>query len=187
MARVLSEPFYRILLAQQANLARIQTGVVLEGTTGEGEQIELWGPKPDIIRLHDAPLRFAQDTVLENWERIITLGPLRNAPDARIVSRSDRFIGYQIQLLTRLTEAEIVADRSQVVQAGTRPMNPLSEKLHKLVYDFHHVFFDHHHLPTEACPNGLVDDQDYTLSFEPGIEYPLALVVIEVTAKVSGW
>lgn len=187
MACDLNERMYQILVAQQANIARIKADLILEGTTGNGDQILLNGPRPDLIRLHDQPLRFAQDSAIENWERLITLTPTHVRPAARITSRTDRDFGYQVQILVRLTDREQFSDREQLVQGGKRQENPLSEKLHRLLQDFHHVFFDDQHLVTDECPQGLVDDADYSIAFEPGVEYPMALVTLDVVGTAAAW
>ena len=181
----LLEPVYRILRAQQANIARITTDIEVDGTTGR-ETVLLWGPAPNVVRLYDTPLRFYQDAAIEAWERIITLNPVFDEDAGRIIGRNDRTVSYQVQFLVRLTEAEMAADRGTST-AGVLADAPLAEKAHKLIYDWHHVFHDDLHLETDDCPQGLVDDATYRMRWDPGVEWPFALFVAEVTASRSGW
>jgi hypothetical protein len=183
----LHEPMYLILQAQAENLARIQTGAVLAGTSGDGTQIELWGPEPNLIRLYDTPMNHIESAALENWERVITIMPLNSSPESRIIRRTDRSFRYRVNFLVRLTEREMIGDREQVLTGNRRPSNVLAEKAHRLIHDFHHCFFDNHHLVTDDCPQGLVDDQDYNIVWEGGVEYPYALFTAEVTGSRSSW
>lgn len=182
----LEEPMFRILRAQQANIARIATDLEVDGTDAEGNQVSLWGPRPDVIRLYDTPLRMFEDSALEQWERLITLNPVLDSDAGRVVGRSDRDVRYQVQFMVRLTEIEIARDRSATSVNGVRD-SPLAVKAHKLVYDFHHVFFDNHHLITDDCAQGLVDDARYDMRWDPGMDWPYALFVADVAARRSGW
>jgi len=183
----LEEPIYQVLRAQQANIARIASGLVVSGTGGNGGAVTLWGATPNIVRLYDRPLRFAQDAAKEGWERIITLLPVVNDGADRIVGRNDRRAQYQVQMLVRLTQQEVTADRQQVVIGGVVDDNPLAAKMHRLLYDFHHVFFDNHLLATDDCPNGLVDDAKYSLAWAADADYPMALVVATVLCEISAY
>ena len=49
MATKPDEPMLEVLKAQQANIARIATDLVLPGTTGQGDNIKLWGPAQDAV------------------------------------------------------------------------------------------------------------------------------------------
>lgn len=194
MADKPDEPLLRILKAQQANIARIDTDVLMPGTTGEGENIRLWGPQPDIIRLYDTPLRmFHAGAFQKSWQRVITIGPLTDENIGRVVGRVDRSFRYAIQFLVRLTEKEQQDDRDAIIKPsysqppGVEAENPLAEKAHRLVYDFAHVFWDRLNLPVSGCPQGLVDDATYRLTWEPGVEYPMALFVAEVVGTRSAW
>lgn len=185
--RQLDEPMYRILRAQAANIARIETDLILPGTDGQGNQIMLWGPRPDVIRLYDTPFRLFEDAALQNWERLVTLMPLLDEPIARITSRADRVFRYQVQFLVRLKDSEMTADRGQVSIDGMRTTNVLAQKAHKLIYDWHHVFHDNLLLPDDDCAQGLVDDAGYIMSWEPGVEYPAALFTAEITGTRSAY
>jgi hypothetical protein len=181
------EPMLRILEAQQANIARIETDLVVPGTTGDGSQIRLWGPRPDVIRLYDTPLAFVQAGVLQNWDAIISLMPLQDSSREQIINRNDRGFRYMVQFLVRLQDSEIGTDRAQAVVDGVKADNPLAAKAHRLVYDWHHVFHDNIHLETDECPQGLVDHAEYDMTWEPGVEYPMALFTAEVTGHRSAW
>lgn len=181
------EPMYLILKAQAANIARIQTDLVLPGTTGTGDQVKLWGPTPELVRLYDTPVRFVQADVLENWERIVTLAPIADVPTERFAARTDRSFQYMIHFLIRLLDSEIDADTQEVVTDGLKATNPLALKAHRFIFDFHHVFFDDQHLETVECTQGLVDDADYELRWDSNIEYPMALFTARVTGTRSAW
>lgn len=189
MAQRLNEPVYRVLRAQAANIQRINEGLVLAGTDGQGSQIELWGPQPNVIRLYDTPMRFYEDAALNAWERIITLMPVFDRTGARFTGRADRQIVYQVQFLVRLTDREMARDREVSSIEGIRPDNPLAEKAHRLVFDWHHVFHDNPFLAglDEDCPNGLVDDASYDMAWEPGVLYPTSLFTATITATRSAW
>lgn len=189
MPEQLEEPVYRILLAQQANIARITEGLVLEGTSGDGREIELWGPAPNLIRLYDKPIRFIERPVLENWERIITLAPVNDNDAGRFASRDDRSVTYQVNFLVRLTDSEQREDREALTQTPTAPISVglLAPKAHRLLYDWHHVFFDNHHLITSDCPQGLVDDASYGVEWEPTVEYPYSLFTAVVRCQRAAW
>lgn len=186
MAVQLEEPMYQILKAQQANIARIETGLVVEGTTGTGEEVILWGPTPDLIRLYDTPTRLVQADAMDAWERIVTLAPLEDNSEARIVHRDDRVYRYIVQFLIRLTVPEQEADHAEMVKGGVKPSNPLALKSHRLIYDWLHVFHDNLLLETADCPQGLVDTASYRLLWDPGIEYPSVMFAAEVTGSLSG-
>jgi len=181
------EPMYLILKAQQANIARIASDLVLPGTDGQGNNIKLWGPQPTVIRLYDTPTRFVNATAMENWERIITLSPIEDTVAARVFQRNDRTFQYVVQFLTRLLDSEIDADRAEAVTDGVKASNPLAVKAHRLVYDWHHVFHDDLLLETAGCPQGLIDDAGYTLQWDPGVEYPYALFIATVVGQRSAW
>lgn len=184
----LEEPMFRILTAQAKNLARMGSGVIMPGTTGQGENITLWGPAPDVIRLYDRPLRFIEGNALDNWERIITLAPVVDSPAGRVTGRNDRNFRYQIHFFVRLLDSEQAADRSAVLTGNRDASNPLAVKAHRLIYDFHHTFFDNIHLTgDDLCPTGLVDDADYTMAWDAGTEYPNTLFVADVSGSRSAW
>jgi hypothetical protein len=186
MTDQLLEPMYRILKAQQANIARIATDLVLPGTTGQGTNIKLWGPAPDIVRLYDTPVRLIEAGALDNWERIVTLSPLEDSDaPGRVIRRNDRNFRYQVTFLTRLTESEQATDHDYASSGGVKD-SLLAKKAHKFVYDWHHVFFDDLQLSDADCPI-LADDQMYRLLWDPGTEYPMALFVAEVTGTRSAW
>lgn len=182
----LDEPMYRVLKAQALNIARIDDQVVIPGTDGHGNQVQLHGPRPNVIRLYDTPLRLYEDAALMNWERIVTLMPLTDDTGSRLATRTDRTLRYQVQFLVRLLDSEIAADRVQASPKGLRD-NTLALKAHRLIYDWHHVFHDNMLLPDEDCEQGLVDDASYSLSWEPGVEYPGTLFSAEITATRSAW
>lgn len=188
----LNEPNYRILKAQSLNLQRIATDLVLDGTDYKGDNIKLWGPRPDVIRLYDTPLRFVQDNLIANWERIITLTPLSDVEAARIVQRRDATVTYQIHVLVRLTDAEVNQDRLEVFADAVRTDSPLAIKAHKAVHDITRLLDDNMHLiglDTEepTCANsGLVDHASYAVEWQPGVEYPESLFTITVTAERAG-
>lgn len=195
----LLERTFQILKAQQANIARIVPGLVVDSTTGEGDPVTLWGPSPDVIRLYDRPLRFMEAAALSGWERIITIMPLGDSGVARALNRNDRIVKYQVQFLTRLTELEMANDRQAVMQGvgeNVPVLSPLAEKAHKLVWDFHHIFFSNLNLRPwdpvsntvqEKCPQGLVDDADYDMSWDAGVDYPFCLFTAQVACQVSAW
>lgn len=187
MTRSLEEPMYRILRAQAANLQRIQTGVQLDGTDGNGNPIVLWGPMPDLIRLYDTPLAFVETQALESWERIITLTPAATGRESRIANRVDRTFQYTVSMLVRLSQREMDSERQQVLVGNRRVDNALAEKMHRLLYDFHHVFFDNIFLRTEECDVGLVDDADYDTTWEQAVEFPYSLVTMSVSGTRSSW
>lgn len=186
MPEQLNDPLYQIMVAQGNNIARIAEGLILEGTDGQGTQRELWGPRPDIIRLYDSPLRMNEDAALDAWQRIVTINPVNARGIARIVNRNDRSFMYQVQFLVRLTEREISADRT--AKQGLQLDAPLAVKAHKLLHDWHNVFFDDLHLETADCPQGLVDDAEYEVAWEPGaIQWPNVLFSVLVSGTRGGW
>lgn len=186
MAAQLEEPIFLVLQAQRDNIARIATALELPGTTASGENVLLWGPQPNVIRLYDTPLRFVQDSKMGSWERIVTLYPVSEEEGARITSRVDKTIAYHIQFLIRLLESEVTTDREQVLADAVRTNNPLAQKVHRFLYDFHHVFRDDIQLETVACPQGLVDDSSYRLVWND-VEYPQVVITAEVSATFIGW
>lgn len=184
----LTEPIFDILDAQAANLARITTGLTLDGTNPAGGQVTLWGPRCDLIRLYDTPIRLINDKALENWERMVVLRPLTNDEAARVTSRNDRDVQYRIDVAVRLLESEIKQDRLNVLDVDRRwTTNPLAIKAHKLLYDIHHIFHDNLLLTTDACPNGLVDHQSYAVRWVVDYDYPFSVFSLIATARRSGW
>lgn len=186
MPEQLEEPIYRILKAQQANIARIKAGLVLDGTDGAGNQIALWGPRPDLVRLWDHPLRFVETAKLKDWERIITLAPIRDSSGGRFAMREDRIIRYQIHFLVRLTEREQGADADSAT-IGVETESILAQKVHRLKYDFHHVFWDRWSLIDEDCPQGLLDHTGYTMDWAPEQQYPFAMMTAAVEGTRAAW
>lgn len=178
-----------VLEAQRDNMARIVTGLELPGTDGYGNNVALNGPAPDLVRLYDTPLRLIEGAALANWERLITLNPLLDQTAGRVVQRDDRTINYMMQVMVRLLPSEEAVDRVQVLSgdnSNIRTTNPLATKAHNLLHDMRLAFFDNLFLTTIACPSGLVSDQSYSISWEPGVDYPYSMFTFEVTAEVSG-
>lgn len=173
--------------AQAENLARIDTGLEVERPDGEGNLIELHGPQLDIIRLYDRPIRFIEDDVLADWHRIATIEPLAVGSDARVFGRADANFAYKVSFLVRLDEVEQAKDLESFMVDRREHVNPLAERVHKLLSDFHHVFHDRLELQTEDCPSGIVDHQTCSTTFDQSVVYPYALFVATVAGKVSAW
>lgn len=187
MAEQTMDPVFRVLNAQQRNIARIATDLILPGTDGQGNQIALHGPRPTLIRLYDQPLRLAQQAVLDNWERIITLMPLQNTGSDAIVSRNDRIIRYVVHALVRLTEKEIRDDHNRVAEGGIMPESVLAGKMMRLAYDLHHVFYDDLDLAQQngGCP--MVTHASYECAWDQEVAYPQAMFAMAVTARVDAY
>jgi len=190
MPSEVEDPMYEILMAQAANVARIETGLVVDGTTGTGSQITLWGPTPNIVRLYDTPMRLIADNTLENWERIITLSPIADNEDGRVVQRNDRVLRYQVHFGVRLTQQEQEDDRVALFTANAagnlRTESFLAKKAHRLIHDFAAVFADDLSLEASAGCH-LVDHSSFSLSWVTDIEYPMSVHVADVMAQVSGY
>jgi hypothetical protein len=185
MPPTLTDPDYLVMEAQQANIARIDSGVVLLGTDGNGDQIELFGPTPDLILMWDEPIRLIEDSVLQGWERIITIRPSTNNIVGANTARTDRVFLYTVFFLVRLNQQEISADRAKVVTDGVRARNSLAQKVHKLKQDFHHVFYDNLNLITDDCPSGVVNHAQYNLRYSQDLSYPQALFMADISCEIN--
>lgn len=182
----LEEPMYRILTAQQQNIGRITPGLVVDGTTSSGDQVKLWSKTPNLIRLYDTPARIVHANAISNWETIITLNPISDTEAGKMANRDDRVFTYSVQFLVRLTTSEQEEDARQAVSGGIKAQNFLSVKAHRLVYDWHHIFHDDLHLmQSPGCT--LIDFASYNMQWDPGVEYPEALFIAQVTGERSGW
>lgn len=181
------EPLYQIMRAQARNIQRIATGLLLNGTTAAGGPLVLHGPRPNVIRLYDKPMRMIEGGAKENWERIVTITPVADSSGARFAARNDRTFAYMVMFLLRLTEAEKAADHDDVLSDGLVTVNRLARKCHRTIYDWHLIFHDALHLLTDDCPQGLVDDASYSLRWDVSVDYPQAMFVAEVRGTRSAW
>lgn len=185
------ERMHRILLAQADNLGRIVSERFVEGGSGSPAMPsrQLYGPTPDLIRLYDEPLRLVESAQLTGWERVVTISPVSVDPDARFVNRVDRKVVYVVAALIALTEKEKLADAQQIVDRSKakRPDNPVSEKLARFLADFRSVFFENMLLSTADCPNGLVDNGDYSTRYHLDVPYPFAAATMTVRAQAANW
>lgn len=164
----------KVVAGQAANLERIEPGLVLDGTTNDGDQIVLVGPKPGIIQLDSTPPIIKDRKVRENKDYVITLAPLRDDTRDRIVGRDGRDIQYAVYLLVMLTEEEEKLDKSE---NGTHMR--LERKVDAVLHDFQAVFFDDLHLQRN-CAGGLVDDATYSVDWSQEVVYPGRLLIVTV-------
>lgn len=183
--RQLEEPLFRVLKAQQANLSRIKKDLLLPGTDWRGDNIRLWGPTPNVIRLYDTPLRFIEGDALSGWERILTLSPVGDRDRAAIVNRNDRTFTYHINCLVRLTPPEERTDRQQTLTNAVRALNPLAEKAHKLLFDIEHLLYDDENL-SDSAESCLVMHSTWRIIWEPNVMYPMNMFIVEVTSDWGG-
>lgn len=170
-----SDPLHRCIAAQAANINRIEAGLDMERVDGT-----LIGAKPDIIRLHDTPRRIQSQERFADAGLIVTLGPLYDGPGGgRIVGRSDRMVRYLVVAMIRLTREEAEQDK---LEDGTD--SPLARKVDAWRHDFSLIYRDNFHLEYDGCRTGLVDDADFTIQWDPDIQWPEALMVAQCEAKL---
>lgn len=172
------DPTFRVMAAQANNLARIVEGLEVNGASLEGRHT-LIGPAPAIIKLHDTPTRLFENQRFLEHDRMFTLAPLLDGPTDRSMGRKGRQIAYIVMGVVQLTRAE---QQQDVEEKGAD--NLLARKADALSWDFRCIFNDNIHLTSDQCPNGLVDDSDFSIEWSQQVTYPRAVFIATVTADL---
>lgn len=164
---------HQIMAAQAANIARIRTGLVLEsGAT-------MVGPRPDLVRLHDQPVRIKQDfDEFRQAKLIYTIGPLTDDPEDRVMGVDGRRMIYMIVGLVSLSEDE---QRQEQAERGTGHL--LARRADEAIHDLKRVLRDNLHLKTDACRTGYVDDLAVAVRWDPEVQWPRIMFLVECTSR----
>lgn len=163
---------WQIMWLQQQNLRRMDEGVILEGTYGDGLPRTLRSKTPELIRLIDQPERLmvSLKQIHKQPERILTIMPLADDPnDGGIVGRQDRNVSYCIHGAVWLTDAELQLDKQELMEN-----NRLAVKLEALAEDTKLLVLDNLNLCTADVPQGFVDDQVLAFRYDHQFAYPAA-------------
>lgn len=181
-----------VLHRQTRNLQRIDTGVDVHWKYGHNQRtFTLIGPKIDLIKLFDQPIRLMKEDRLINddgqpWERIVTLSPTGQTFPGAIGARTDGRLTYRMLVACRITEAERKADHVEGV-IGSR----LGDKIDALLHDVLRVFYADLHLHRiPGDPHGpendtLLSGQTISCTVNPEVDYPWCAVECDVVAQFS--
>lgn len=173
-------PEFRIMACQGGNIQRIEAGAAVDWKN-RGEDVVLVGPTPAIVRLSDTPIRIQDQNLYQDAERIVTIVPLIDRTAARFVERDDRAFEYMVVCGLQLSRAEQEQDK---LEMGTDSL--LARKIDAWLHDFRAVFNDNMELAYDGCPSGLTDDHSYSITYDPQIDWPRAIVQITCRALPNG-